>query len=251
MEDLKINEAESFAPTEESAGETLSTAQSEALSEPISAVDESENVQKEENEAYLDVTFNHLKRALSREEAVKYAQLGLKHEKLSPLFDKLSFLASVSGVTREEYLQNKIEESRTELKKSIEEKYGSDEQTVQDMLEYTLAKRGEDFKNFLKEEQSQHEIEAERLKEGFSELCNEFPELKEKGFNGLPNEVKNSVLEGERMLYAYLLHKHNQSKIEAELRAAQEKAEENSSGSLSSATEGYTADAFLEGLFSR
>lgn len=223
-------------------------------SESAQTVSVEQSVQSEtspENSSFLEVTFNHMKRSLGKDEAVKYAQMGLNHERLSPVFEKLGFLAAVSGKSREEYLESQIKQSEEELKRSIEEKYGSDTDTSKEMLELTLKKRGIEYEKFLKEELSEHEKEAKLLSEGIKELKNEFPELADTAFPSLPREVQAGILGGERPLLAYLLYRHNQSKLIAEQMKNQKSAGEKAVGSMATAEPTVSRDDFLEGLFGR
>ena len=204
-----------------------------------------------EADSFLEVTFNHTKRNLKRDEAVKYAQMGLNHERLTPVFEKLGLLASISGKSREEYLESQIRQSEEELKRSIEEKYGSDTEISKEMLAFALNKRGLDYENFLKEELSSNEREAKAINEGIAELRIEFPELADTHFAALPKEVQNNILGGERPLLAYLLYRHNQSKLVAEQKQTEQSATEKSAGSLFSAKPAASRDEFLEGIFGR
>ena len=212
---------------------------------------EQSEVEPYEADSFLEVTFNHTKRNLKRDEAVKYAQMGLNHERLTPVFEKLGLLASISGKSREEYLESQIRQSEEELKRSIEEKYGEDSEVSKEMLAFALSKRGLDYENFLKEELSANEKEAKAISEGLRELKTEFPELAEAHFATLPKEVQNNILGGERPLLAYLLYQHNQNKLVAEQMQREQSANEKSAGSLATAETAASRDEFLEGLFGR
>lgn len=178
-------------------------------------------------------------RRLTREEAEKYARMGLEREYEDPIMVKLDYLAASEGVSREEYIDRQLKLGEERILKELVERYGDDEETIYEMLEYEREKNKRLYDELLSkrkaEENSKNENVHSRLAEEYAELVNEFPELEGKGFAELPLEVKKAGFEGERLLNAYLRYRHSEEKkIKSEL-AYKTAADESSAGSMQTA----------------
>ena len=177
---------------------------------------DNQNAKASETEEFLFVNVNHEGRALSREEAVKYAQLGLQKEYLDPFIAKIDYLAAVNGMSREEFIEGQLKSYEEAMRQEIISKFGDDENTVSEMIEFTKQKHKKAYDDMIARQQQAEKTSVEtvetRLANEFGELVKEFPELEEKGFKGLPVSVKQAGFKGEKLLNAYLYYKHNENK---------------------------------------
>lgn len=231
----------------------LDTEQSE---QSVNNQDEQENGSGSED--YLSVTVNHEERTLNRDEAIRYAQLGLQKEYLDPFIAKIDYLAAVQGLTREEYIEGQLKQQEDTMRQSIIDKFGNDENTIKEMMDFKKQKHKEAYENMLarqkEEEKNTKEAAETRLAGEFAELVKEFPELEGKSFKDLPAEVKKAGFGGEKLLSAYLYHKHSEGKKIAEATAAAEEAAKKSAGSMQGTdTDGKTEAErqYLNGLWGR
>lgn len=93
---MQETEKQTAVPTTEPADVTTAT---ESVSQPP------EQVNSQDLSEALTVKFNKQEYQLSKEDAVNYAQLGMKFQSVQPLFDKLKTLAARSGQTLTEFVE--------------------------------------------------------------------------------------------------------------------------------------------------
>lgn len=207
----------------------------------------------------LDIKYDKQNRTLSRDEAVNLAQKGLFYENkgIEKLYNKLDYVASLKNTTIEELVDGIILSDEAAYRKSLEEKFGSDGEEVElllqvyrngqkDKYEKILADRKENEERIAREQQESLES---RLANEFIELKTEFPEITE--FKALPTEVKNEAAKGRDLLSCYLRYKHSEDK---KIMAAKKTAEENSkattgSGGSAETTGDSVTAAMLSGLW--
>ena len=88
----------------------------------------------------------------------------------------------------------------------------------------------------------------------YEELTKEFPELKGKNFENLPQEVKQAVEKGEKLLTAYLYYRHEEAKRVSAANKAAALADEKSAGSMKSHLSDGSTEAgrrYLNALWGR
>ena len=144
-----------------------------ATPEPVPEAEEPATMPEEPADG-IDVRFNHKTTRLSREEAVEYAQQGMKFRELQPLWDDLRALASGRGVTP------------AQLVDSLKREQESTEPPPRETL-------------------------GVRLAEEFEHLREQMPEVT--AFRELPREVvETAVAEGIPLMDAYLRHRFFQER---------------------------------------
>ena len=220
-------------------------------------VEESSMVPPEPELPFLSVRYNHEKRDMTREQAVEFTQKGLLYDKISPIYNKLDYLAAQNDMTASEMIQSLLDTAERAQREELVDKFGEDEKMIDEMMEFYRSRTQEKYDKILAdrskaEEQAVQEAREQRetrLSEQFLELQKEFPEIKE--FSELPENVKQIAAQGKMELTAaYLLHKHRESKriAAAEQSAAiQSKA---STGTVQSEeiADSASVDAFIRGV---
>lgn len=247
MEDMETMEAlqEETVPNAEGTHETAEAEENETLSggaesgaeqSEEESGDNAEGLQNEADENFLPIKFLHEEKTLNREEAIKYAQMGMNYERFEPMLAKIDYLAAVSGITRDEYIEQQMETLESNMRKEIIEKFGDNEETVNEMMEFQKQKHKKAYESMLEQEKQAEKNTAEstetRLAGEFAELVKEFPELEGKSFKDLPAAVKKAGFGGEKLINAYLYHKHSEGKKISAAAAAQESAAKKSTGSM-------------------
>ncbi len=214
----------------------------------------------------LPVKFYGEQRNLTFEEAVEFAQKGMKSDKLKaelddykkskPLLDKLAYLSSKHGKTAEEIIEGLMTADEQFLRSQLTEKYGElPEEVMTTLIKEEKAKAQNAYNEHLSEEKAQQAENEKamqtRIADEFLELQKEFPEIS--SFDNVPDSVIiDAVNNGRNLVDAYLRHQSKESrKIEA-AQQAEASAKKSSAGSLeggevSHATNAETA--FLDGLW--
>ena len=186
-----------------------------------------------EGDGTLSVKFNKQTVALSREDATRYAQKGMKYDTVEPLLTKLREVAAREGKT---------------LAAWVEGMAGADggDTAVSDLPT--------DDTPDITQNQDAHgasDALAARLAEDYLLLRREVPEVG--GFDTLPPDaLREAVESGISLLDAYLRHEHReQCRVRAE-QAAHSAAAEHSVGSLAAAAvpePSSTERAMLRGVW--
>lgn len=201
-------------------------------------------------EPFLEISYNHEKRGLTREEAATWAQKGIHYEKLR---NDLERLATLKGVSVNEFVKGLEAAEDEAYRNSLMDKFGGDEDTVEQMMELYNIKKQQTLDNANKNKAAAAAAEEQsvnaRIADEFTKMKREFPELTE--FSALPAEVKQAALQGKALPYAYLEFKHKEAKKIAAAAAAEENAAKKSTGSMS--TDGHDTgnDPFIDGIFGR
>lgn len=215
-----------------------------------------ETGEQEQAEQGLKVRFNHRDCTLTHEEAVAYAQKGLKYDTIAPMLRDLSYLAAINGKTAAELVKEYIHAGETLYRHALEDKYGEDTEVIDVMMERYRAQNNakyeeleNDRRNAEKavEEKTRMALE-ERLAQDFAEMQKEFPEIK--SFVELPREVKQEAVDGRDLLTAYLLYRHREEKKTAAAKQTEAAAVKASAGKMGSTDENDDPlmAAFLKGL---
>ena len=261
MENMETMETlqEGTIPTESQPSETAETEQDAGAPQPAEGnAEQSEgvaiNTDNGTDDEFISVVCNHQEKILNRDEAIKYAQLGLQKEYLDPFIAKIDYLAAINGITREQYIEQQLQNHEDAMRKEIADQYGNNENIINEMLEFKKQKHKQLYDDMI-DKQKQAEKAAEdstetRLAEEFAGLKTEFPELEGKEFKDLPKAVKQAGFNGEKLMNAYLQHKHKEAKSIAAAKAQAEEAAKKSTGSMHTEGEAQSSviDAMLKGV---
>ncbi len=214
------------------------------------AVEGSGNEQNAKDSAFLPIRYNHEDMTLSREEAVKFAQLGKLYSEsgldigtVKPIYSKLDYIAALKGVTPEALVDGMIADDEAQFRQGLVEKFGEDTEELEILLQAhrdtqkqkyqkILETRTETEQNAAKEKQ---ESLNSRLANEFLELQAEFPEIA--NFASVPPAVKEMAAKGMDLMSAYLRFKHSEDKKVTAAKQTAESAQKASTGSGSSAAD--------------
>ncbi len=151
------------------------------------------------------VRFNHQDMILSPEEAVEYAQKGLKLESLKPMIDELNYLAYLRGKSPDDTirefidLENKIKEA--ELKEQFKDDENAFTSALRQYKDANELKRKELFCGGSKIK----ELNEKSLCDGFFKLKEKCPEID--SFDKIPTDVlKNAGKEDLLLSYLQFFH---------------------------------------------
>ena len=217
-----------------------------------------------EPEFSLPITYNHENRNLTREEAVKYAQIGLNFEEggikaeiVKPVLRKLDYLAAQSDTTVEALVEGMLSAAENSYREELVNKFGDDETVIEDLMRVYHERQQAKYDKVLADRKTADETSKNnmrvkletRLADEFTALKKEFPSLTE--FTALPDDVKRSAAAGKSLAEAYLRYLYTENaKITANNNATQ-KAAVSTAGSLStnqSEHETAVVDAFMRGF---
>ena len=203
----------------------------------VSAKDDDCADEKCEGIPFVTIRYNHNDVPLSEADAVTLAQKGMAYESLYPVLKRAAML---KGVDVKSFIKGFEVEAEENHRRRLVEKYGDDNGTIDELMEFYRAKREADISEGFKQRESAFDVE-------FGELKKEFPEIVEK--SALPEEVLKAFDEGKDLLSAYLKYKFYEDK---RIKAAKQKesaAIAAAAGKLSSseAVESV-ASAFIKGV---
>ena len=202
----------------------------------------------------LSVVFDHKSKELSHDDAVRYAQLGMLHEKQQILYDKLGILAAEGDKTLTEYVNEAFESAEQRIKNECRERAGDDEDMYQQLLTLAHSRQKSKYDAILQaerdKEKAAYEKDVERVADEFRALQKDIPELK--NFEDIP---KGAVALAERenmtLREAYLLYAHREQAAVTAAQKAAEKAAESSTGSVHSEQGQHDGfDDLLKGIWS-
>lgn len=206
---------------------------------------ESEEIEEEDNGAeVLDeskdvlpfvVRYNHKDRELSREEAVDFAQKGMKLDSLSPMLDDLSYLAAIKGKTPQELIKEYIQTEEDLHKSEIIDNIGSDKKEIVDVLmeKYRTENRSKFEKAKNERKQAEEAEEKKAIETLESRIADEFVELKTyvpsiQSLSDVPKDVLKEAEKGKNLCDAYLRY---QQKEKERIDGARQTAANNSKSS--------------------
>ncbi len=206
---------------------------------------ESEEIEEEDNGAeVLDeskdvlpfvVRYNHKDRELSREEAVDFAQKGMKLDSLSPMLDDLSYLAAIKGKNPQELIKEYIQTEEDLHKSEIIDNIGSDKKEIVDVLmeKYRTENRSKFEKAKNERKQAEEAEEKKAIETLESRIADEFVELKTyvpsiQSLSDVPKDVLKEAEKGKNLCDAYLRY---QQKEKERIDSARQTAANNSQSS--------------------
>jgi hypothetical protein len=185
-----------------------------------------------EEAPFMTVKYNHEEKGLTQEEARNWAQKGMHYE---ALYDKLDFIAAQSEITVNELVEKMIESIENEKLDELRDRYGDDEETVNDLMNIYREKQKKKYDKVISDRKSASEQQIEsdnaRIAAEFRALKAEHPELTE--FSSLPDSVLKAVSNGMSLEHAYLKHQDAERRKVAAAQENAQKAANASTGSMS------------------
>ena len=211
--------------------------------------------QNEENNNFvLPVKFNKKNVDLKYDEAVAFAQKGMKYDQISGDLQKLKDHAARNGKSLSEFVAGLEEADIAVIRQQCKETAGGNEEYEQLLFDKALKDRDLKLQEYndtvaAKEKTEQESLE-QRIADGVIAISKLNPEIKE--VSQIPESVfRMAQEEGISIREAYLLTEFNNRKAVEEAQRAEAAAKQSSSGSLKDdAAEGEDSvvSAFLEGL---
>lgn len=232
MEETNVTQPqETSVETETTTVDTVTETETQAVPSPDDEVQENtteteavdgEQGNSAEDDFSLDVKYNKQNRSLNREDATRYAQMGLKFESMQPTLKKLQYLAAADGQSLESLVDSIVSGIENDKLKAFKAKADGDEEILNALIEADKRKAGKAYEDWQEserkaEEESQRD-EIKVLANEFNTLQKEVPEFQGKGFESVPDEVlmirdKNNI----SLFDAYLRYENaNRQKAEAE-----------------------------------
>lgn len=197
----------------------------------------------------ITVRFNHEDRVLTRDEAINFAQKGLKLDKLQPLLDELSYLAAIRGKTPIETVKEYIALDEAVYKNQLISEYGEDTKAIDALMEKYKSENLSKRAQLIDEDRIQAEKKelSEKIADEFMELKGECPEIDS------PDKIPPSVFKeakNQNLLNAYLRYKNRQEKLIALNNQTRKANNQALVGELSGGGEQFDTllMAFLKGL---
>ena len=243
MDENILATAEDTQPEVESVGADPVTVQDDAdnsegsatAATPAENTDESiENTAPPaEEETFFAVKHNKQVHSLSRDDAMAYAQKGMKYDELQPVLETLKYVATSEGKTLAEFVEAIRKQNEDNLFTRLMDRCG-DEEIAKELLEVEKSKHKAAYETLLQNERNEQdeteEALAKRLADEFDSLRKEFPQYSE--FAKVPKAVvRESYEKGISLLDAQLRYEHRQRvKVEKE-KATQLAAAKASTGS--------------------
>ncbi len=224
---------------------------------PNDTIQEAQNIEtpdaqpqaQETADTGITVRFNHEDRVLTKDEAVLFAQKGLKLDKLQPLLDELSYLAALRGKTPIETVKEYIALDESVYKNQIISEYGEDPNVIDAMMEKYKTEKLSKRAQFVDENRQQAEKKefSEKIAEEFSELKGECPEID--SLDKIPVAVLKEAKQ-HNLLNAYLRYKNRQERLIALNNQTRKANKEAQVGNLTAGGEQFDTllMAFLKGL---
>lgn len=212
-----------------------------------------EDSEDSKDDIVIPVKFNKQYRELSFDEAVTYAQKGMKYDDIQPSITKLNYLAAQSKQGFKQFVEDLYKAHEEHIKSKLREKAGDDEQLFNDLLELERSKSKKAYEELVKAEKQAEEQEKQdevkRVAGEYEQLKKEFPEYDE--FSKVPKQIiqlaqKHNIT----LLDAKLRYDLQQSRKAETAKKAQQKASKSTTGSMQSEKEQTSEfSALLRGIW--
>lgn len=182
----------------------------------------------------LPVQYNHEQRELNREEATRYAQMGIRLEALQPTMDQLRLMAAARGQSVPDFVNAWSEAERMAIREDKLRITNGDEVAADTLVQAEMEARRKACADSEQREQAAQEAARQSLQDRmateFALLQQEFPEIA--AFAAVPQEVVDEAVRDNRHLYdAYLRYVRREDKKIQQNTAAQAAAAAASAGS--------------------
>ena len=248
-------ETEETTPTETETNAAEGAATETTPPETNGASDEATVTPNEEG-PFITAKFNKKAVPLSREDAISFAQKGMKYDSLAPMLDSLKYVAAAEGKTLAEFVQAIRDQHDENVMAELIDQCGGNELLAGELFESRKDKHREAYENLLKAEQ-QAETETEeavtqRLADELAAVRAEFPEVTE--YSKLPKSVMREAEEKNiTLLDAYLRFLHREQKKSEAARSQQAATAKASVGAQASTGGNETRDpeiaAMIRGIW--
>ncbi|MBQ6829794.1 MAG: hypothetical protein IJO59_01570 [Clostridia bacterium] len=230
--------------------ETTESAVEETVVEETQTT-ETETAPPAEASPLIPVKYNKQMRSLSRDEAVTYAQKGMKYDSLSPILESLKYVAASEGKTLAEFVQAIRDHHDESALAALVDRCGGNEEIARELFEVQKGKHQAAYENLLKSEQdAENETEealTKRLADELAALREEFPEVTEYG--KLPAAVIHEAEEkGISLLDSYLRYQHREQRKAETAQNQQAAAAKASAGAQASAGGNEGTDPAINAL---
>lgn len=167
-----------------------------------------ENAEKEAVPApfSLGVQWEGTTRTLSEREATEYAEKGMRYEQLTPTLEKLQLMAAGYDKGLEEMVDELLAGHDAARLQQLTAEADGNEEIARRLLKAEQAERKHAFEQRQRaaagEAQSQRDALTQRLAGEFSEMKEEFPDIRE--FKDIPQSVVNTAIrQGIHLMDAY------------------------------------------------
>lgn len=255
---------EGTTPTEEAQSEPIATEETETTpTETEETTAEGEANDTETTEAAPEVAeafslrFNHEDISVTKEEAIRLAQMGKNYEEsVRPMLDDLDYFATLQGKSIKEVVKELVDGVENSYREELTDQFGEGNPLIEEMLElrrgknkktYEQSKADREAKEKAAEEEAEKSLSAKLAEqyEGIRELFPEYDTIEKVPDSVLKRAVKSGDLEKELLRY----EKSERNKIEA-AKASEEKNKKQNIGSVQSTpTEDSSMSAFMKGLW--
>ncbi len=192
------------------------------------------------------VRYNHQDMVLTPDEAVEYAQKGLKLESLQPVINELNYLAYLRGKSPLDTIREYVDLDGLIKEAQLKEQFADDEIAFNEAVQQY--KSANDLKKKeLFEDSKLEEMNDRRLVDGFFQLKEKCPEID--AFEKIPKEVLEKARDIS-LLEAYLQFFHDE---QIKINKNEQKNNENllaTAGDIHSASEGHDSllAQFIKGI---
>lgn len=182
----------------------------------------------------LPVQYNHEQRELNREDAVRYAQMGMRYEAQQPMMDKLRLMAAARGQSVTDFVNSWSDAEEKVIRDKKLQITNGDEAAAEILVQAEMEARRKAIADGEQREQAAQEAARQtlqdRLASEFIQLQQEFPDLPD--FSAVPKEVmEEAVRDNRHLLDAYLRYERREAKKIEKNTAAQASAAAASAGS--------------------
>ena len=164
------------------------------------------NISAEPQAENFTVRFNHQDLELTPDEAVEFAQKGLKLESLQPVINELNYLAYLRGKSPLDTIREHVEFYDKFREEQLKEEYKDDQKAFNEALA-GLKNANELKKKELLTESKTKAFKERSLADGFFELKEKCPEIK--SFEEIPLKVLENT-KNQPLLLSYLQYFHDQ-----------------------------------------
>lgn len=258
MEDNLMVETTDVQPETEEATTETSAAQTETESDTAAentneATDGegTEQAADPDDTPVLTVKYNKQMRSLSHNDAVAYAQKGMRYDSLMPMLESLKYVAAAEGKTLAEFVQAIRDHHDESALSALVDRCNGDEDLAKELFEVQKGKHQAAYENLLKSEQdAENETEealTKRLADELAALREEFPDVTEYG--KLPASVIREAEEkGISLLDSYLRYQHREQRKAETAQNQQAAAAKASAGAQASAGGNEGTDPVINAL---
>ena len=207
--------------------------------------------EEQPDEKFLEIKYFGENINLSRAEAKNFAEIGKRY---SDVRDTLERVATLKGLSVEDFLKNLETAEDEAYRQSLIEKFGNDEDLISGMMELHEIKKQKTLDSAAENRrlaaEAREQSTTKRIADEFSKMKKDFPELTD--YSALPQAVKQAASEGMPLAYAYLMHQHTEKQKVDTAKNQAAAAEKMSAGSMSSAEAiDMVGDAFLKGILGK